>query len=122
MKPKPFVLLLITATIVVGMFTWFSSNHEHNNDFTLPGILTMLLALVFSIATRLEILKIIFATTGGVLLSLIIKIIIDGYYDPTSHNLWPFEIIIVGFLILVACVVGVLPGVLFRLLKKRKHN
>ena len=123
MKLKLFILLVTIATIVVGMFTWFSSNHEHNNDFTLPFILSMLLALVFSITTRFEILKIIFATTMGVLLSIIIKIIIDWHYDPTSHNLFPFEIIIDAFWIFIPSVIGVLPAVLFRwITKKRKQN
>jgi ammonia channel protein AmtB len=122
MKIKLFISLIIIAAIVVGMFTWFSSNHEHDNDFTLLFSLSILLALLFTITTRLEIVRIIFATTIGVLLSIIIKIIIDWHYNPTSHNLFPFEIIIDAFLIFIVTLIGALAGALFRwIIKKRKQ-
>src|SRR5438045_2642527 len=121
MKQKLFILLVTIATMVIGMFTWFSSNHEHNNDFTLPLILTLLLAFAFSILTRFKISKIIFATTIGVLLSIIIKINIDWHYDPTPHNLFPFEILIDASLIFTTAVIGVITAILFRwIIKKRK--
>jgi len=105
------------------MFIWFSSNHEHNNDFTIPLTLTLLLAFAFSIITRFKIAKIIFATTIGVLLSIIIKINIDWHYDPTSHDLFPFEILIDAFVIFVTAIIGVLLAVLFRwITKKRNQN
>src|SRR5678810_539294 len=94
MKTKLFAFIVLITIVVTGICIWFSSDHNHNNDFTIPFFLTVLFVPVFSILTALQIDKIVSATIIGVIIALIIKIIIDWQFDPTSHNLFPFEIVI----------------------------
>ena len=42
------------------------------------------------------------AIPAGVVLFVVLRIAIDTAYDPTSHNLWPFEVLMVGTGALVA--------------------
>src|SRR5204863_7853491 len=94
MKKRFFAFIVLITVVVTGVFIWFSSDHNHNNDFTIPFILSILFVIVYSIFTAFQINKIVSATIIGVIVALIIKIKIDWQYDPTSHNLFPFEIII----------------------------
>jgi hypothetical protein len=36
------------------------------------------------------------AIPAGVVLFVVLRIVVDTARDPTSHNLWPFEILMVG--------------------------
>jgi hypothetical protein len=38
--------------------------------------------------------------------------------DPTSHNLFPFEIIITAFMACIAALIGVVVGLLGKMLRK----
>jgi len=121
MKARLFTLLILISGIVVGVCMWLSSYPEVVRMFTLTFYVTILLTLTFSITTKLELIKIIFATMIGSMLAIIIAIMIDGFFDPTSHNLLPFEIAIDVYWLLIACLIGVLGGALFRWIKKRKQ-
>lgn len=48
-----------------------------------------------------------FAVAGGFVLAVLGRIEVETARDPTSHNLWPIEVIIVGFFGLVAGLIGV---------------
>src|SRR5204862_2260084 len=120
MKKRFFAFIVLITVVVTGIFIWFSSNHNHNNDFTIPFVLSVLFALTFTILTELQIKKIVFATTTGVITALIIKIIIDWQFDPTSHNLFPFEIVIDLLVISIASLIGAAIGFIYRKFRKRK--
>jgi hypothetical protein len=118
-KPGGVIIVLATA-VATGAFLWFFSNHNHNNDFTIPVSLAILSVLAFSILTELELTRIAFTVIIGVMIALIIKIIIDWQFDPSSHSLFPFEIVIDSFIILVASLIGVAIGLVYRKFIKRK--
>ena len=120
MKTRLFAFIVLITVVVTGIFIWFSSIHNHNNDFTVPFILSVLSTLSFSILTELQIKKIVFATTIGIMIALIIKIIIDTQFDPTSHNLFPFEIMIDLIFISIASLIGAAIGFIYRKFRKRK--
>jgi len=120
MKTRSVAFIVLISVVVTGIFVWFSSNHNHNNDFTIPLVLSVLFALAFSILTELQLRKIVFATTIGVVTALIIKITIDSQFDPTSHNLFPFEIMIDFVLISIASLIGVAIGFIYRKFRKSK--
>ena len=120
MKTRLFAFIVLITVVVTGIFIWFSSYHNHNNDFTIPFVLSVLFALTFTILTELQIKKIVFATTIGVIIALIIKIIIDWQFDPTSHNLFPFEILIDLIIISIASLIGAAIGFIYRKFRKRK--
>ena len=46
-----------------------------------------------------------------------LRVAVETAQDPTSHNLWPFELIIMAVFSLVAVVPGLIVGVLLRRLK-----
>ena len=119
MKKRLFIIIALVTVAVTGIFIWFSPNHNHSNDFTIPFVLSVLFALTFSILTQLQINKILLATTSGVMIALIIKIIIDLQFDPTSHNLFPFEILIDLIFILIASLIGAGIGFIYRRFRKR---
>src|SRR6478609_5021079 len=120
MKTKPFAFIVLITIVVTGVCIWFSSDHNHNNDFTIPFFLTVLFVPAFSILNALQIGKIAGATIIGVVSSLIIKIIIDWQFDPTSHNLFPFEIIIELLFISIASLIGAAIGFIYRKFIKGK--
>jgi len=122
MKARLFAFVVLITVVVTGIFIWFSSSHNHNNDFTIPFVLSVLFALAFSILTELQIKKIVFATIIGVITALIIKIIIDLQFDPTSHNMFPFEIIIDLIIISIASLIGGVIGFIYRRFRKRKFS
>jgi len=115
-----FAFIVFITLVVTGIFIWFSSGHNHNNDFTIPFYLSALSVLVFRILTDLQTKKIVFATIIGVILALIIKIIIDWQFDPTSHNLFPFEIMIELFFISIASFIGATIGFIYRKIRESK--
>ena len=116
---KIFAFIVLITVVVTGIFIWFSSDHNHNNDATIPFVLSASFALAFSILTELQLRKIVLATMIGVIIALIIKIIIDWQFDPTSHNLFPFEIMIDLIFILIASLIGAGIGFIYRRFRKR---
>lgn len=120
MKKGSFAFMVLVTVVVTGMFIWFSSNHNHNKDFTIPLVLSILFAVAFSILSGFQINRIAQATTIGVIAALIIKIVIDLQFDRTSHNLFPFEIIIDLILVSIASLIGVVIGAVYRRFIKGK--
>ena len=118
MKSIAFIVLI--TVVLTGLFIWFSSNHNQNNDFTTPFLLSVLFALGFDIVTELQKRKIVIATAIGVTLAFIVKIIIDWQFDPTSHNLFPFEIVIDFIIASIASLIGVAFGYIYRRFRRRK--
>lgn len=48
-----------------------------------------------------------FAVAGGFVLAVMLRVSVETARDPTSHNLWPFEVVIAGAIGLFAAAVGV---------------
>ena len=42
--------------------------------------------------------------------AVMIRVAVETWHDPTSHNLWPFEIVFAGIVSLVVCFTGTLLG------------
>ncbi|HZM26217.1 MAG TPA: hypothetical protein VFB89_02580 [Gemmatimonadales bacterium] len=49
----------------------------------------------------------VLAVAGGFVLAVLGRVAVETSRDPTSHNLWPFEVAIAGVIGLGAAVVGV---------------
>jgi len=122
MKKRPLLFIVLITVVVTGIFIWFSSNHNSNGDLTISFVLSGLFALAFSILTGLQLRKIVLATMIGAIMALIIKIIIDWQFDPTSHNLLPFEILIDLVIISIASLIGTGIGLVYRKVRKRKKT
>jgi hypothetical protein len=48
------------------------------------------------------------SVAGGFVLAILLRVIVETNRDPTSHNLWPFEVVIAGFFGLTAGLAGLL--------------
>lgn len=49
----------------------------------------------------------ILAVAGGFVLAVLLRVAVETARDPTSHNLWPFEVVIAGGIGLMAATIGV---------------
>ena len=56
----------------------------------------------------------VLVTSAAVPGAVFARVIFDAWWDPTSHNLWPFEIVIALVVGLAVTVLGSLLGSLFR--------
>ncbi len=52
---------------------------------------------------------------------IVVRVVVDGLRDSTSHNLWPFEVVIAVFVGGVAALAGTLVGSLVLRLSRRRH-
>jgi hypothetical protein len=114
--------LFIIAVLAVGLPVWFNANHNHSNDATLTLAIPFMLALVYKMATKLSLRFICVAIITGALAAFVIKMFIDWHFDPTSHNLFPFEIIINGMLISFAVLIGISIGGIIQWLRARRNK
>jgi hypothetical protein len=117
MKLKPIALLCLTTVVFVESALLLTPGHNHSNDITFPFLVCCLLALLFCVLSNLANETIFKSITLGYVLAIIIKILIDFQFDPTSHNLFPFEIIISSVIGFVAALIGVALGMGFKLRK-----
>jgi hypothetical protein len=114
--------LFIVAVLAVGLPIWFNANHNHDNDATLTLATPFILAIVYKMATKLSLRFICVAIVTGALMALIIKMFIDWHFDPTSHNLFPFEIVINGILISFVVLIGISVGGVIQWLRARRNK
>lgn len=49
----------------------------------------------------------VLAVTAGFVLAVLARVAVEVAADPTSHNLWPFEVVIAGFFGVTAALLGV---------------
>jgi len=66
-----------------------------------------------------RLLSVIFVVGAAVPCAVFARVVVDGMRDPTSHNLWPIELVIATVLGLIASSAGALIGSLPVLLSKR---
>jgi hypothetical protein len=104
--------LLMISVLTAGAPIWFISYNSFatNRVIMISGILTILLALLFSLLTQKQNKKIIYTIIPGFIIATIIKIIIDSFFDPSSHNLLPFEIVYYTIIASLAVLMGVAIG------------
>jgi hypothetical protein len=102
--------LFMVAVLAEGLPVWFNANHNHANDATLILAIPLMLALVSRLATKRSARFLCFAIVTGALAALVIKMFIDWHFDPTSHILFPFEVIINGLLITFVVLIGMAIG------------
>lgn len=98
--------LLLISVLAAGLFIGLQSYYAFLKHWNAIAILMILLALSLSLLTTGQEKKIVRIAPAGLILATIVKIIIDGIADPTSHNLWPFEIILLSLLGFAAALIG----------------
>lgn len=101
-----------SCVLLAGISYWVIPYRAANLPNSLYGPALAFIVLAAAITVALHMMKLgktvaLFSATLPAVVML--RIIIETASDPTSHNLWPFELIIAGALAL-ACA---LPGALF---------
>lgn len=121
MKPKTprrLILAFATAFTAAGMPYWMLPYHKVNLPGALlaPGLfvvgISALLLCLYNVAPCWRTTHIMAATVPAVV---IVRVLVEGVRDPTSHNLWPLEVIIA----LLVGLASALPGTVLGLLLKK---
>jgi hypothetical protein len=123
MKSKTTILIIVAGILAGAISSWFNEY----NQLTVFGIsIRLLLAITSFAASFLMSLfysesnaKIPLLISAGVLMALAGRIIFDLYIDSTSHNLFPFEMLI-SFSISFSC--AFVGSFLASLYKKKKNR
>lgn len=105
------VLAMIATFLAVGLPFWRIPYSKVNLPGALmhPGLSVAVISALLLCACRMASWRrATVLVAGAVIASVFARTVIEGIQDPTSHNLWPFEVIIAAF-IGVACA---LPGAL----------
>jgi hypothetical protein len=106
MEKKSTLLFFVITLICTGIFLWLQFYYSSLKHWNATAIFVMLLAFIFTLLSR-EINKtIISAVACGYMGAYIIEIIIDVISDSTSHNLWPFEIILLSLTTVLSALIG----------------
>jgi hypothetical protein len=119
----PFIAAIV-STLVMGFFHWRIPYSEV--DFvTLIApwlIISTVLGVLFSHREiQIGLLRGAAVAVGGPL-AVVLRVIVEVVADPTSHNLWPFEIIIAGILTGPTALLGAFLGSLIRRRTGRSGN
>jgi hypothetical protein len=118
---KAIVLLLIV--LFTGGPWWMIdyTTYLNNKIFTFASIIILTFAVfIIKATTAHKKREIILIALGAHQLALIIKMVIDGYADPTNHNLAPFEMLIILILDSIFCTLGAFLGSWIALISKDK--
>lgn len=114
-------LAFAAGVLAVGLPFWLIPYNRVNLPDALltPGLvvacLSALLLRLFRVASFRKATTLMAATVPAVVL---IRVLVDGLRDPTSHNLWPLEVIMAILVGLISAMPGALGGVLLMKLLK----
>ena len=124
MKSRPVLLLalaFVASFFAVGWPYWQVLYAQVSLPGTLvgAGLFVVAGAAAAAVVARVAALP-VFAVVGAApAASVLARIVYDTTLDPTSHNLWPFEVVLAGMLGYAVALVGIVLGLLLtRLLRK----
>ncbi|MES2372607.1 MAG: hypothetical protein V4557_08510 [Bacteroidota bacterium] len=102
-------ILFFASVLITGLPLWLTSYQEltAGNIIKVSGALSIAITWVAGVLPGKQYLKIVSAVSGGFFMAYVIKIIIDLINNPTDHNLWPFELVIIAFIIICVTSAGI---------------
>jgi hypothetical protein len=113
----PTVATWLVAFLAVGLPYWSIPYGSVNLPNALPtlGLLVVGGSALFLVASRRLSLGMSIGILGTTVPAAVMaRVIVEVAGDPTSHNLWPFELVIAGVTGVVVAGVGALSGALWR--------
>ncbi|HUO64168.1 MAG TPA: hypothetical protein VMT97_10715 [Terriglobales bacterium] len=103
------LLVFLVGFLVVGVPYWrIPYNKATSANIMAGAILIGVIALIARIVVNGRFSRIVLAVASAVPAAAMARVVVDTMRDPTSHNLWPFEMVI-AFMVGVA---GAVPGAL----------
>jgi hypothetical protein len=113
MKPGSLGLLsgFLAGFLVVGVPYWRIPYNKTTSGAVMTGaILIGIVALITRVLLEGRFSRIVLAIACAVPAAVMARVVFDGMRDPTSHNLWPFELVIAFVVGLAGAVPGALLG------------
>jgi hypothetical protein len=113
----------VASFLAVGIPYWQIAYANVSLPDTLysPALLVVCVASAASrVLGKAKLPAAIFIVGAAVPAVVLARISVDTFADPTSHNLWPFEVVIAKFIGLVCSSVGALAGGVSRLFSRNK--
>jgi hypothetical protein len=115
-------IAFLLSFLAVGVPYWLIPYSKLNLPSALmePGLCVVIgAALILQLRGAASFWKIVTMVGIAVPAAVFARVVWDGLSDPTSHNLWPIEIIIALSLGFSCAVVGAVAGKLFSLASRR---
>ena len=111
-RPWRIALAVLAGVLACGLPLW-PIPYSHVSMPGNPSLTTWLLGgacagLLAGILVRPGVLTPTLAVAAGFVLAVLARVAVETSRDPTSHNLWPFEVVIAGGIGLIAGLAGVL--------------
>jgi len=122
-KPNWLSVAFVLSFLAVGIPYWLIPYNKLNLPSALigPGLLVVVFAALlirsYRAASFWRVVGIVGATVPAAVFA---RVIVDGLKDPTSHNLWPFEVIIALLMGFLCALAGAVAGSLVSTLVARR--
>ena len=122
-KPRSLGLLwsFLVGFLVVGVPYWRIPYNKATSSAVMGGaVLIGVIALIARALIEARFSRVVLVLAAAVPAAVMARVVVDTMRDPTSHNLWPFELVIAFMVGLAGTVPGTLLGsVLRRMLGQR---
>ncbi len=119
------VILFVVALVAAGLPLWLVpyDRIELPNAWLLPGLLVIVPLAAGTLYWRIAgTAPTVAALTGAMLAANVLRVFYDIGIDPTSHNLWPFELVMTMLaglaLSFAGCLVGWISGLLWKIVRR----
>jgi hypothetical protein len=105
------LLVFLAGFLVVGVPYWrIPYNKATSADILVGAILIGVIALIARVVVDGRFSRTVLAVACAVPAAAMARVVVDTMRDPTSHNLWPFEVVIAFMVGLAGAVPGALIG------------
>ena len=123
MKNKIVILIIFVGIMAGGLSYWFNPYNELSllgiSIYKLMGAGAFLGSLSLTLILNEKPWKIALLITTGIIIGIMCRIIFDGINDSSTHNLFPFEIIIALFVSVPSAFIGSYLSVLIKYVKSK---
>jgi hypothetical protein len=108
------------AFLAAGSQLWPGSHQEYlSRGGTHLVAAIAIVALLVAALSNLGVLRSALPVGCGIPAAVFVRVLADGIQDPTSHNLWPFEVVLALIVGMVAACPAALLGALLRYVGRR---
>lgn len=113
---KRLAAAFITTTLIVGAYWWPPSYDEIQliPSWWVFALIAVLVAVTFAVKDLKNSMLVGVAAACGAIAAIVVRIAFDVVGDPTSHNLWPFELALAGIFIVPSALLGAAVGMVAR--------
>ena len=122
-KPNLLSVAFVLSFLAVGIPYWLIPYNKVNLPSALikPGLLVVVFAALLIRSHRAtSFWRVVSIVGASVPAAVFARVIVDGVKDPSSHNLWPFEVIIALLMGFLCALAGAVAGSLVSTLVARR--